>query len=168
MDIKNIPVAELEYHMRTLREHGDAIIGALPISYGVYFLYNCMDNSGEHLAIYRVKIPASVVKTTSVFSDLSWLIDWCIDKGYPIDLENETYSINMSVRFTSEGVVRNTHRACNEAYNPNLEELLAIIDDHEKLKEYINDFARSTLPISWMNQKAYGQIHLTKRLLTTA
>lgn len=68
------------------------------------------------------------------------------------------------LRFTSEGeaVVMSVYES---EQNPPMNELLAIIDKPEELRNYILKYKEVHTPLPWDNQEEYGKLYRAKKLL---
>lgn len=71
-----------------------------------------------------------------------------------------------TARFTEEGGVERKE-VSDSFVNPSLEQLMALIDDHAKLKEYIQNHFVEVTPLSWDNQEEYGKLYRARQLITT-
>ena len=67
-------------------------------------------------------------------------------------------------RFAASGeAIR--YEVSDEDRNPDLNTLMAHIDDHNKLKEYILAHGKSVTPLPWADQEANAKIYRVKKLI---
>ena len=70
-----------------------------------------------------------------------------------------------SCRFTPEGeaVLKKLYESDR---NPDINSLMLLLDDYQKLKGYIQDHANKRMLLSWNNQEEYGKFYRTKQLIS--
>ena len=70
-----------------------------------------------------------------------------------------------SCRFTPEGeaVLKKLEESDR---NPDINSLMLLLDDYQKLKGYIQDHANKQMLLSWNNQEEYGKLYRTKQLIS--
>ena len=67
-------------------------------------------------------------------------------------------------RFNASGEPCRTE-VSDEDRNPDLNTLLAKIDNHPELKQYILDHAKMVTPLPWENQVEYSKLYRAKKLI---
>ena len=68
------------------------------------------------------------------------------------------------IRFTPEGDLQHIEYYENEL-NPPLEKLLELVDQPEKMAQYVRQYSAEKTPLPWDNQVEYGKIYRTRQLL---
>lgn len=68
------------------------------------------------------------------------------------------------IRFTPEGEVQHIEYFESEI-NPPIEKLLELVDQPEKLAQYVRQYSAEKTPLPWNNQVEYGKIYRTRQLI---
>ena len=68
------------------------------------------------------------------------------------------------IRFTPKGDLQHIEYYANEL-NPPLEKLLELVDQPEKMAQYVRQYSAEKTPLPWDNQVEYGKIYRTRQLL---
>jgi hypothetical protein len=69
-------------------------------------------------------------------------------------------------RYTAEGELQEIERS-NEYKNPDIDELMKLIDDPDALIKKIIDHHKSVTPLPWENQMEHAKLFRTKKLIST-
>lgn len=94
--------------------------------------------------------------------------DELTDSGIPYNYEwgnGDNYDAGSKyIRFTSEGEVKHIEYYESEI-NPPIEKLLELVDQPEKMAQYVQQYSAEKTPLPWDNQVEYGKIYRTHQLL---
>ena len=90
------------------------------------------------------------------------------EKGIPYNYEwgtGDNYNPGSKyIRFTPEGDLQHIEYYENEL-NPPLEKLLELVDQPEKMAQYVRQYSAEKTPLPWDNQVEYGKIYRARQLI---
>ena len=94
--------------------------------------------------------------------------DELTEKGIPYNYmwgNGDNYEAGSKyIRFTLEGEVKHIEYYKSEL-NPPIEKLLELVDQPEKLAQYVRQYSAEKTPLPWNNQVEYGKIYRTQQLI---
>ena len=90
------------------------------------------------------------------------------EKGIPYNYEwgiGDNYDPGSKyIRFTPKGDLQHIEYYANEL-NPPLEKLLELVDQPEKMAQYVRQYSAEKTPLPWDNQVEYGKIYRARQLI---
>ena len=116
------------------------------------------ETSGEftYLTFYEVNYGELDFLYALEEAGISYTSEW--DQGGDFAAGNKT------LRFDTEGnaIIKEVY---DKYANPDIDELIKLLNDHEALKQFITDHYNEVTPLPWNNQEHNAKIYRARRLI---